>query len=267
MALNPYDPRLDSFRGDPNQSGLDLRRSIISNDPGIYVAAPTAQFRSGQFLALNAAGNLDVCNGTGGAPLNVPFGIAKWNKLSALTAAVADEPVVLTGVVAVNLRHALIFPGATGGVRVSSAAGQTGTVYTEGTSSTNDYAINYTNGTIQRSTVSTIPTGSTVYVTYAYTVPEADLDFQGRNFWNFLDDVTIQQGRIAIVQGWSLIFTTVYDPSITYAIGNAVTVDGGTKAGILTTTTGGGRVAVGRVMQLPTASDPYLGVASYSLPV
>jgi len=268
MTLNPFDPRIDSFRSDPNQAGLDLRRSIITNDPGIYVATPTASFRAGQFLALNAAGNLDVCNGTGGAPLNVPFGIAKWNKLSALQAAAVDEPVVLTAFNVVNLRHANIFPGATGGVSVRSAPGQGGTTYTEGTASTNDYFINYTNGTIQRSTTpSTIPSGSTVYVSYTYQVADADLDFQGRNFFNFLDDVTIAQGRVALVQGWSVIFTTVYDPSITYAIGNAVLVDGGSKAGILTTTTGGGRLVVGRVIQLPSASDPYLGVASYSLPV
>ena len=58
VALNPYDPRLKAFQSNVNLTGLDLRRSTISADPGMYVADPAATFRAGQVLTLNAVGNL-----------------------------------------------------------------------------------------------------------------------------------------------------------------------------------------------------------------
>src|SRR5208283_3603421 len=95
-----------------------------------------------------------------------------------------------------NLPQAPIFgaPGP-GFVAVRSLPAQAGTTYTEGT----DYTVNYTNGTIVRIGAGAIPSGATVYVTFQFPVPYQDLDFQGRNFWNFLDEVTQAQGRIAII--------------------------------------------------------------------
>jgi len=262
MSLNAYDPRLDSFRSDPNQVGLDLRRSVINNDPGFFVADQNASFQAGQILAYNAAGNLVLCNGTGGGVSAVPLGYAKWTKNTGLNAAITDEPIVLVGTSAVNLKKANLFP-TSAGVKVQSAPGSTGTTYTE----TTDYTVNYTNGQITRVGAGAIPNGATVYVTYQYAIPAADFDFQGRNFWNFIDDVTINQaGRISVVTGWSLVFTTGYDPSINYAIGTKLYVDGGAKAGLLTNNSGSSRPAFGYVSQLPTATDPYLGVISIGVP-
>lgn len=260
MTLNPNDPRFRSFRSDIHQIGIDLRRSIIRSDPGVFVADPAASFRAGQVLAQNAAGNMVVCDGLGAAPINVPFGFAKFTKATQQIASIQDEPIVLNGVVATNLQKSNLF-GTTATVRVANqpliVAGAT--TYTEG--ALGDYTVNYTNGQITRTAGSTIPDGGTVYVTYKYYVSEADLDFQGRNFFNFLDDVTIQQGRITIITGWSILFTTMFDPSITYAIGNTLTVDTAAKAGLLTTAAGG-RPAIGHVFQLPTADDPFLGIVS-----
>lgn len=247
----PFDPRLDSFRSDPFQMGVDLRRSIITTDPGVYVADPAATFRQGMALAQNAAGNIVRADQTGPAPTNKLFGIAKANKVNALVGSYTDQPLVLTGIVASNLKKAPVF-GGVGFILVRSAP-VNGTVYTEGV----DYVVNYTNGTITRVGAG-IPSGSTVYVSYTYQLLEADLDFQGRNFFNFLDDVSIQDGRVTIIQAWAQLFLTTYDPSVQYAVGDNLYLGAGTKAGLFTNVAAGAVVA--SVMQVPTASDPFLGM-------
>lgn len=260
MTVNPYDPRFRSFRSDIHPAGLDLRRSVINSDPGIFVADPNATFCAGQILSQNLAGNLVVCDGLAAAPQNIPLGFAKWNKTTQLYAAVVDEPVVLTGAVVSNLKHSNIqaFAGGLLGIKVASAiSGTVGlTVYTEGA----NYTCNYTNGTLVRVGAG-IPSGSTVYCSYSYALTASDLEFQGRNFWNFTDDVTIQQGRITVITDWAILFTTMYDHSLDYAIGDNLLVDTALKAGRLTNAAMGGPV-FGRVFQLPNSDDPFLGVVT-----
>jgi hypothetical protein len=260
MALNPNDPKFKAFISDPFPGGIDLKRSVIGRDLGVYVADPAATFRAGQVLAQNASGQLIVCDGTSGAvPSNVPFAIAKWTKASSYLSTVVDEPIVLNGVAATNLKHANLF-GSAPGVAVRSAPDMGGTAYTEGGGS--DFTVNYTNGQVTRVGGGTIADGATVYVTYTYFVTEADLDFKGRNFFNFTDDVTIQQGRIAAITDWSIVFTTMFDPARTYSIQQPLHVDGGARAGLFTNQTGGGRPVFGRVFQLPSADDPFLGIVT-----
>jgi hypothetical protein len=262
-SLNPYDPTLGAFQSDIYPVGIDLRRSVISNDGGFYVSDPAAVFQAGQVLAQESSGQFTVCDGLGASPVNVPYGFAKWNKLTTLVSNVVDDPVTLTGTVASNLSQAGLFgaPGP-GFVRVSSTpTGTAGTTYTEG--SGNDYTVNYTNGTIVRTAGSTIPSGATVYVTFQWYIPTADLDFQGRNFWNFLDEVTQAQGRIAIITNWTLLFTCMYDPANTYSLGQQLYVgDIASGIGGLLTTSSGGRPAFAKVFQLPSAADPFMGVVS-----
>jgi len=263
-TLNPYDPQLQAFQSDIFPVGIDLRRSQINTNIGVYVADPSSSFIAGQVLAQEANGWFNVCDGLGAAPINVPFGFAKWNKTQQLVSDTTDEPQVLTGTVANNLAHSNLFgsPGP-GFVRVSNQpTGVAGaTTYTEGAGA--DYVVNYVNGTIVRTVASTIPSGSTVYVTYQWYIPNADLDFQGRNFWNFLDEVTQAQGRISIITNWTLLFTCVYDPAQTYTIGQQLYVGDAAsgKAGILTNQAGG-RPPFAKVFQLPSADDPFLGIVS-----
>jgi hypothetical protein len=255
--MNAFDPRLKAFDSNIFPVGIDLRRSIITQDAGIYVADPNATFRQGYILAQSTTGQFVVADNAGSGPVKVPFGFAKWNKVSSIASAVVDEPVVLTGTTASSLKFGSLLYS-TLGLHVSDAPGMTGTVFAE----TTDYTYSATNGTITRSGGSTIPSGSTVYVTYSHQLTEADLDFQGRNFFNFTDDVTIAQGRIAIITGWTLLFTTAYDPSRTYAIGEPLYVGTTAKAGLLTNDSTGTPNPIARVFQLPTADDPFLGIVS-----
>jgi hypothetical protein len=98
----------------------------------------------------------------------------------------------------------------------------------------------------------------TAYVTYTFALQDSDLDFQGRNFWNFTDDVSIQDNHITVITDWSLLFTTQYDTSVDYVAGDALYAGTGAKIGLFGKTANG--TAVAKVFQAPTASDPYLGI-------
>ena len=245
----PFSPRMEAFRVSSRAIGLDLMRTQYSRNLGTYVANASTSFRAGMLVSLNAAQEIVVCDGVS------PFGFAKYTKAQTLFAAVVGESIQLTLVDWINLAHGTLWaPGATGGVRVTDATGVT--VYTEGV----DYNANYTNGQIQRIALGAIGDGDFVLVDYQYQVTEQELKFEGRNFWNFIDDVTIQGDKITVINDWSFIFTTQYDAAQTYAVDdtlNAGTV-GNTKSGLVTK--GGGGAYIGKVFQPPTADDPFLGI-------
>lgn len=216
--------------------GLDLTRTIPGRALGVYKAADAASFAAGQVLSRDSNGNMVLCTGAN------PAGLAKWNKVSSLNGIAVDEPIVLTGTNNIPLKHANV-----AAVKVTNLAGVAYTV-------TTDYTVNATNGTVARVALGGIASGETVLVSYRFAATNNDLDFNGRNFFNLIDDTALAQGRIALIQGLSTIFTAAYDTSQVYAVNDAI------KCGSdgYPTKTGGGAV-IGSVIQVPTASDPYLG--------
>ena len=244
-----FSPRLEAFQVSSRAIGIDLKRSKINTNLGHYVANASTSFRAGMLVQLNSSQEIVICDGT------EPFGFAKYTKANTLYANVVAERIQLNATTATNLAHANLWvPGATGGVRVTDDTGVT--VYTE----TTDYTVNYTNGQVTRVALGAIGDGDYVRVDYQYQVTENELKFEGRNFWNFTDDVTIQGDKITVINDWSIIFTTQYDPSQTYAVNDALTAgtSGATKSGLVTK--GGAGAFIGNVYQVPTADDPFLGV-------
>lgn len=258
-SLNSNQGYLAAFTGQPFPNGLDLGRCMIQHDLGIFTADPAATFLQGQ-LVTKAATGIQPCPGKG------VIGIAKWNKALTLQGVNVDEAIVLAGVVATNLRKSNVV----GTVAVRSAPGMTGTTYTL----TTDYTVNAVNGQVTRVAAGAITDGQTVYVTYTYQLASSDLDFQGRNFWNFTDDVSIQNNAVTVVTGWTMLFTTQYVAGRTYSLAgpssNLYCAGGATDtdaAGLFTNNANaGGNEFVGRVMQLPTATDPYMGVIFGGMP-
>lgn len=248
---------MDAFRVSTRAMGIDLMRSVYTRNLGTYVAAVGTTFRAGMLVQLNASQEIEIC-GNGGA--TNPFGFAKYNKTSALWAAVVGEQIQLNGVVATNLAHANLWSkvGTVGGVRVFNLT--TNTAYTEG--AMNDYTVDYTNGTVTRTAGSTIVDHQYVGVDYQYEVTSSEMKFEGRNFWNFTDDVSIQDNKITVINDWSLIFTTQYDASQTYAVNDALYAgDAATLLqGFVTRDSGLATPYIGRVFQLPTAADPFMGI-------
>jgi hypothetical protein len=216
--------------------GLDLSRTVPGKAWGVHQADEAAEFLAGQVVARDANGKIVKCTGLGA------MGIAKWNKAAKLSGIAIQEAIVLTGTGAVALKHPVVSQ-----VKVEKLDG---TDY----ALTTDYLLNATNGTVSRVGAGAIADGETVLVSYRYDVLPGTLDFEGRNFFNFIDDVSIAQNRITVIQGFSIIFSAAYDSSKDYAIGDALTcgADG-------YVTKGGAGDVVGKVIQVPTAQDPFLG--------
>ena len=259
MAL---EPRREAFRVDTIERGYDHQRSQVINSFGDYVAASTATFQAGMLVQLDANGNVDVTTGALLGSAGSPYGWALYNKTTTLYGAVVGEYIQLNGTTATSLAHANLrtAAGAVAGVRVATDPAA-GTVYTEGGGS--DYTVDYTNGTVTRVGGGTISDGEYVYVNYQYALTAQQLLDDGKNFWNFDDDVTIQSDKVTVAHGpGSIIYTTMFDPAATWAINGAVLA--GTTAevlrGLVTDSSIGSGPTVGYCVQIPTPADPYIGI-------
>lgn len=249
-------PRLGSFQSDIFPRGLDLGRSVILQDIGTFRAAVSATFEAGMLVGQDANGEIVKCVGR---PV---FGVAKWNKALIYTGAIMDETISFaTATATVALRHPNI-----SNFQLRSLANYAGALY----ATPGDYTLNTTNGTVTR--VATIPLSTTVYATYTYELSSRDLDFQGRNFWNFTDDSSIADNRITVITDASILFTSMYDTSRVYTLtgtgknlycAGAVTA---ALAGLFTNDVAEGEF-VGHVIQVPNADDPFLGVRLGGNPV
>lgn len=255
LTNNPGQLAAPMFQPFPN--GLDLNRCVIQHEIGVWAADPATTFLQGQLVTKAATGIQQA------AGKNV-LGVAKWNKALTLFGVNVDEQVSFaTANAVVNLKKSNV-----SNVSVRSAAGQTGTTFTV----TTDYTVQAVNGTVTQVGAGTIPLATTVFVTYTYQLASTDFDFQGRNFWNFTDDVTIQDGRITVITGWNILFTTQYDSSRTYGLTGVTSnlyCGGGssdtTNPGLFTTFLTNNEF-VGHVVQLPSATDPFLGVSIGGMP-
>jgi hypothetical protein len=238
---------LGSFQNQIYPNGLDLGRCVIHQDLGVFYAAPGTTFRQGQFVKMTSTG-IQVCS----AKADVYLGLAKWTKADNYYAVAVDEPVTLVGTTVMSLKHANLVAST---IQVRSVTGMTGgTAYTGGGT---DYTVNTTNGTLVRVGGGAIADGQTVFASYTWTLSASDLDFQGRNFWNFTDDVSVQDNRVTIITDWSVIFTTQYDSSQAYAVGGAIYMD---ASGRLSSDSSASAQVVGSIIQVPSATDPFLGV-------
>jgi len=248
---------IEAFISQIFPAGLHLTRCKIASEPGPFEADPNATFRQGQVVKMNTASQIVRGDATVGAngPGVVVFGIAKWTKdTGAGNTIIVDEATVVPaagGTVA--LRRAAVI----GTTHIRTAANGGGTNIAEGGA---NYVVN-ANGTItwNNPLPGTVVQGQTVFITYQSAVTNADLDFQGRNFWNQNDDVTVQGGRIAIIQGQSTLFTSEFDATLTYTPGDVIRASVGTGVTAGQVTNAGGGDILGRVIQAPRASDPFLG--------
>ena len=226
---------------------IDIKRSFIGREVGNKNVDPNTTFNAGMVGAYNSSGNIVVSDGT-----TLPAGILKWNKTSTVYGVIVDEAVVMNtdGTTASALAHANV-----SSVRVRSLAGGLGTLY----NLTTDYTVSTTNGTVTR--VANIASGGTVYITYTFQLNATDIASGanapgnvGLNFQLNTDD-TAGSGKITLIQGLSTVFTDQFETSRTYAINDLLYVSGN---GLFTNAVVTNKF--GRVVSVPTASDPYLGV-------
>ena len=254
LASNPTN--VAAFDGQIFKKGLDLDRCVITRDLGTEVANPTTTFNPGSIVARDASGFIIGATGLD------TYGIAKWGKTAFGDSVNVDEAIVLNGLVATNLKR-----GNVSDVTVRSAPNMGGTVYVSGT----DYTANLSNGTITRIGAGAIPTGATVYVTYVFALTDADFTFDGR-FWQNqdADRTAFQDGTslnmITVITDWSRVFTIEWTTGTGVAAGSTYSLVGATSRLYCSAegkfTNVSGTDFVGRVYQIPTASDPWMGVTA-----
>lgn len=217
---------------------IDLTRSIIRSEYGHFTVDANASFEAGQIAQFGSDGEVVTCDGT------APMGVLKWNKTSTLTSTIANEALVLNDTSATLLDHANV-----SNVKVKSAT-TGGTTYTV----TTDYTVNTTNGTVTRVDGQAIANGATVYVSYTYQLSTAEAGNK-LNFYLHHDD-TAGSGKITVIQGYGTIYTDQYDSSKSYAINDTVYP---TISGKFTNVADYNK-PFGKVISVPSASDPYLGI-------
>jgi len=250
-AVGLNSPRLGAFQSDIFPRGLDLGRCVILQDTGIWSAAEAASFEAGMLVAQDADGYIVAA---AGRPV---LGVAKWNKVNTYKGSAVDEVVSFPLANAtVNLKHSNV-----SNLQVRDAMDFGGTAYTV----TTDYTVSAVNGTITQVGAGTIPVATPVYVSYTYELSQRELEFQGRNFFNFTDDVSIADGKITVITDASILFTSAFDTAQVYSLvgtGKNLYCAGGVTAalaGLFTTDSAEGEF-VGHVIQVPSADDPFLGV-------
>ena len=129
-----------------------------------------------------------------------------------------------------------------------------------------DYVVSLVNGVVTRvggSQGGAIPYQGTIVIWYKYTVSSTQIYWDnvstkfssGSNYDRQSDD-TLGSGKITVVEGDAKLFTDQYDVTQTYTLNAPLRADSNS---LWTTSTSGSSVC-GRVIKVPTASDPFLGV-------
>lgn len=143
-------------------------------------------------------------------------------------------------------------------VKVTNSGG--GTVYTQGV----DYTANTTNGVITRLAGGSIAASASVVIWYRYNLQNAAVYWDnastqwtaaGQNYDRQPDD-TLGSGKITVAEGDAKIYTDQYDPTQTYTLNAQLRPN----ANSLWTTAAGALSVCGRVVRVPTAADPFLGI-------
>jgi hypothetical protein len=153
----------------------------------------------------------------------------------------------------INLKKGNVLSSAN--IKVTNAAGTV--VYNVGA----DYSVNTVNGIITRGVG--IPALSTVVIWYKYTVSSTQVYWDnvstkyssGYNYDRQPDD-TLGSSKVTIAESDAKIYTDQYDVTQTYTLNAALRSD----ANSLWSTASTGYPICGRVIKIPSAGDPFLGV-------
>jgi len=230
---------------------LDKKRGYAPDRP-FYDVDTNVQIHAGMVAFLAQNGNVVVA--TTAASGNVPIGTFWKDRASTfIRSSIEQHAFSVAGIVTLNHGNVLN----TVDVKVTNFAGTV--VYTQGA----DYGVNTNNGVITR-LGGLIPALSTVMVWYKYSVQNAQVYWDnvstkwtavGYNYDRQPDD-TLGSGKITIAEAYAKLYTDQYDVTLTYAINDPLYSD----ANSMWTNTPGFCTVCGRVIKVPTATDPFLGV-------
>lgn len=231
---------------------LDKKRGYAYSRPFFDVDS-NVNIYAGMVAFLTTSGGSTVA--TTGASGTVPIGTF-WKDSAQSWLRATVETGTFSAANTINLSKGNV--SSTAFVKVTDATGAT--VYTQGT----DYTVATANGVITRVAGGAIAALASVVVWYRYTLQNAEVYWDnvstqwtaaGQNYDRQPND-TLGSSKITVAVGDALIYTDQYDPTQTYALNSTLYSD----ANSLWTTVGTYTSACGRVVKVPTASDPFLGV-------
>jgi hypothetical protein len=241
---------------------IDKQRGYHSNRPS-HVVDTTVDIVAGMlaFLATNAAG---VVVATTAASGTVPIGYFWKDRSSSFRRSTIESRAFSTVTGTINLFKGNVF--ASTSIRVTNVAGTT--AYVQGT----DYTVAIANGVITRVAGGTIAAGQTVVVWYEYTVTVSNLahenvstrwsTFSGQNYDHGTDD-TLGPGQIAVVEGDAKLWTDQYDVTQVYTLNAPLYSNARSLWSVAVSAT---YPICGRVISIPTAADPWLGIDQIRVP-
>lgn len=213
-------------------------RKLGGGEMGNIDVDANATFQAGQIAAYDSTGAATVAT-TG----SLPCGLFKWNKASTIYGIALDETITdAASATTYTMAHANV-----SNVRVVDSIGG---LLVE----TTDYTINAVNGVITQ-VGNDLAVGETIVVDYTYEKSEADLNEAGKNFFNTNDD-TAGASKVTLIQGNWRVYTDQFDTSQAYAVNDSLYV---TADGKFTSENTGTEMDA-KVVSIPTASSPWLGV-------
>jgi len=231
---------------------IDKKRGYAYSRP-FYDVDPNVSIYAGMVAFLTASGGSVVA--TTAASGTVPIGTF-WKDRASTWVRSNVETGTFDANNQVSLSKGNIL--STAFVKVTNSAGTT--VYTQGV----DYTASTTNGVITRLAGGAIAASASVVVWFRYVMQNAEVYWDnvstqwtasGQNYDRQPDD-TLGSGKITVAEGDAKIYTDQYDPTQTYTLNAALRPN----TNSLWTSAAGALTSCGRVVKVPTAADPFLGV-------
>jgi hypothetical protein len=220
-----------------------VRRLSGMTNPGYRNVDPTAEFVAGMVANLEADSDGNPVLTVANASDTGVIGLFFCHKVNSFYRPIIDEAQTFgtspNTSAYLFLNHANLKGAAGTYVKITNAAG---VAYTY----TTDYTVNYTNGTVLRTSAGTAPGATaTVYVSYVYE----DASLTGI-------DQTMGSGKAATLEDEGEVATLLYTPNSATAYTMMCPLYANAD-GYVTATDGGGS-HLGVLTKLPTASDPEL---------
>ena len=234
---------------------LDKTRGYYEKRP-FYAVDGNAAIVAGMVAFLGSVAGVTVA--TVAASGDTPIGTF-WKDAATTNVRGAIESGTFNAGGTINLQKGNV--SSTAFIKVTNAAGTV--TYTQGV----DYSVATANGVVTRIGGGAILALATVVISYRYNLVVGQDHWdnastrwsQGVNYDRQPND-TIGSGKVTVVEGDAIIYTDQYDPTQTYTLNAVLRAD----ANSLWSTVGAGTgisSVCGRVIEVPSASDPFLGVA------
>lgn len=209
-----------------------------------YVVDPNAVISAGMVAFLSQSGATVVA--TTAASGTVPIGTFWTDHNVSYVRTIVEEHTFSAALGYIALNKGNVHGSK---IKVTDETGTT--VYTEGL----DFSVTAANGIVTNLGVGIGATDSVV-VWYEFSVQAAEMLWNGGTNYDRAPDDTQGSGKITVVEGDAKLYTDQFDVEQTYTLNAALTWD----ANSMWTPAGLGDTVCGRVIQVPTPDDPFLGV-------